>query len=381
MSDESLKGLLEKLRWAEGLSPRPPELSPEADGLWSVKWIQGGVAAGASRATISTRKAGRLELELFGPLNCDVRRLAQQALTGVDPPSAMERHWVMALRHLRTLSLIPTLMSRDDHSKLLVTIRADGDLEVVKERYEGGSGNLGLYVALPRRPKPWSDPWQPERSCLRQRLPYCPFPVILDKENLSQRCVYEDPNTVMSWMEPALGSEPFLLATGNPKQVLSPRLIDKAAGKRERKQCGLVFNLAVVRPGQGAARVWWVKDGSLLGPVRLVGPTGAAAIEIVCAGDRPGSLSEWASRGTWTFFPDKLALSVARRLAGGLDTLLPQLAAQEGIAGQLLRQVNAMTGFRNLLPTKGRPCLALAGPFHASLKAFSLRSSLELWPG
>lgn len=170
-------------------------------------------------------------------------------------------------------------------------------------------------------------------------------------------------------------------AKAQHKQVLSPRLVDKAAGEAERKQCGLVFNLALVRPGQGVARVWWVKDGSLVGPVRLVGPTGAAALEIVCAGDRPGSLSEWASRGTWTFFPDKLVLSVARRLAGGLDTLLPQLAAQEGITGQLLRQANAMTGFRNLLPTRGRPCLALAGPFHASLKAFSLRSGLELSPG
>lgn len=381
MSDESLKGLLEKLRWAEGLSPRPPEPSAEADGLWAVKWIQGGVAAGASRATVSTRKGGRLELELFGQFNWDARRLAQQVVTGIEPHNPVERHWVMALRHLRTLDLIPTLMSRDDRSQLLVTIRPDSDLEVVTQRYEGGSGNLGLYVALPRRPKLWTDPWQPERSCLRQRLPYCPVPVILDKENLAQRCAYDNPGTVMSWMEPALGSEPFLFATGNPKQVLSPRLVDKAAGEAERKQCGLVFNLALVRPGQGVARVWWVKDGSLVGPVRLVGPTGAAAIEIVCAGDRPGSLSEWASRGTWTFFPDKLVLSVARRLAGGLDTLLPQLAAQEGITGQLLRQANAMTGFRNLLPTRGRPCLALAGPFHASLKAFSLRSGLELSPG
>lgn len=380
MSEETLKSLLDKLRWAEGLLPRPPESTPESDGLWAVKWIQGGVAAGATRATVESKK-GRFEIDLFGPLRIDARQLAQQVVTGVEPRSPVERHWVMSLRHLRTLKLSPTLMGRDDHTKSIVTIHPDGDLEVVKERYEGGAGNFGIRAQLPKNPKPWATPWQPEIVSLRRRLRYCPIPVLLARENLAQRSCYDDPETVMSWMEPALGGEPFLQATGNPKQILSPRLVDQAEGQEEMKRCGLVFKLAVVRPGEGMARVWWVKDGALVGPVRLVGPTGAARIEIICAGDRAGSLSEWAARDAWTFFPEKLVLSVARRLAGGLDSLLPQLAAQEGFTGHLLRQANAATGFRNLFPTRGRPCLALAGPFHASLKAFSLRSSLELWSG
>lgn len=380
MSQETLKALLDKLQWAEGLSPRPPETGADSDGLWAVKWVQGAVAAGASRTTVEVKK-GRLSLEAFGPIRLDPRQLAQQAVTGVEPRSPAERHWVMALRHLRTLKIIPTLMCRDDHTKLLVTIHPDGDLESVTERYDGGAGNFGLQVRLANKPKPWATPWQPELHSLFHRLRFCPIPVILAKQSLSQRPVYDDPATVMSWMEPALGGEAFLETTGNPKQVLSPRLVERAEGRDEIKRCSLVFNLSVVRPGDGLARVWWVKDGALVGPVRLVGPTGAAGIEIICAGDRSGSLSEWAARDAWTFFPDKLALSVARRLAGGLDSLIPQSAAQEGLTGQLLRQANAATGFRQWIPTKGRPSVALAGPFHASVKAFSLRTSLELWPG
>ncbi len=380
MSDETLKGLLEKLRWAEGLNPLPPETGGDSDGLWAVKWVQGGVAAGATRVIIEVRQSS-IEIELFGPVRLDPRRLAEQVVNGVEPRTAHERHWVMGLRHLRTLKLQPTLMSRDDHTKLLVTIREDGDFEVVKQRYEGGSGNLSVTVHLPKRPKPWATPWQPELSAMSHRLRYCPIPILLGKESLSQRGSYDGPSTLMNWMEPALGDEPYFSATGNPRQILSPHLVKEEQGREEMRRCGLLFGLSSVQPGAGLAKVWWVKDGALVGPVRLVGPTGAVAIELICAGDRPGSLSEWAARDVWNFFPEKLVLSVAKRLAGGLDSLLPALAAQEGFTGHLLRQANAATGFRNLFPTKGRPCLALSGPFHASLKAFSLRSSLQLWTG
>ena len=380
MSDETLKGLLEKLQWAEGLSPLPPEVGGDSDGLWAVKWVQGGVAAGATRAVLQVRKA-RFDIELFGTFRVDARQLAQQVVNGIEPRTPQERHWVMGLRHLRTLNLQPTLMSRDDHTKTLVTIHSDGDLELEKQRYEGGSGNLSISVRLPRNPKPWATPWYPELSAMSHRLRFCPVPVLRGGDSLSQQTLYHQRATVMSWMEPALGSEPFFMACGNPRQILSPHLVKENEGQQESRRCGLVFGLSSVRPGLGVAKVWWVKDGALVGPVRLVGPTGAADIEIICAGDRPGSLSEWAARDIWTFFPEKLVLSVAKRLAGGLDSLLPQLAAQEGFSGHLLRQANAALGFRNLFSTKGRPCLALSGPFHASLKAFSLRSTLELWTG
>jgi hypothetical protein len=383
--DESLKGLLEKLHWAEGSSPAPPEEGGYGRGLWAVKWIQGGVAAGATRAVANFRRKA-FEVDLYGSFASNAKRLAEHACRSHLPVDALqraERHWVMALRHLRRRELPFRLVCRQGNRKQIVSVDVRGKARIWDERFEGGSGTLSVTVESPKAGRLSTAPslWTAEVAAMSARLRYCHLPVLLGPGTLSQNSAYHDKRALMSWMEPAIGDEPSFTIFGDPKQILAPHLIRPDHPSQALHRCSLLLSLRAGLPGTGLARVWWSKDGALVGPVQVVGPTGVLGLEIVCPGDRPGELSEWAARDPWTFFPDKLVLTVARRLDGGLDSLLPELAAREGAIGLMLRQANAMTGFRNWLPVAGRPCLALSGPFHASLKAFSLRKSLELVAG
>lgn len=381
MSDETLKGLLEKLHWAEGSSSLPfdKEGFRDNEGLWAVKWVQGGVAAGATRVIAGFRR-GSLDIDLYGHFPADVKRLAKCILNDRLPPRGAERHWVMALRHLRNRKLSMRLVSRKGpHHKQIVTIDREGEMKAFEEPFEGGSGTLSVRVdPARRRALARAANWTSEITALRTRLRLCHVPIVLEKSLLNDAPAYQDRRVLMSWMEQALGDEPHFWVLGNPQRILAPHLVEPDSEALGLHRCSLMLSLRSGPPGRGVAKVWWVRDGALVGPVQLVGPTGVLRIEIVCPGDRDGELSEWAARDPWSFFPDKLALSVARRLAGGLDSLLPELAARESFLESLMRQANAMTGHRNVLPVSGKPCLALSGPFHASLKAFSLRNSLDL---
>ncbi len=383
MSDETLKGLLEKLRWAEGSSPLPldKENEPKNEGLWSVKWIQGGVAAGATRV-IASFSRGQFELDLYGRFPADAKLLAKYILNDRVPTGGAERHWVMALRQLRNRRLGMRIVSRKGaHQKQIVTIDRDGDMKAFEERFEGGSGTLAVTVEpAKRRTFAKTSNWKAEIAALRSRLKYCHLPIVLEKDLLNEDPVYQDGRVLMSWMEQALGDEPHFLISGNPERILAPHLVKPDSQTLHLHGCSLMLTLRSSPTNKGVAKVWWIKDGALVGPVRIVGPTGALQIEIVCPGDRDSELSEWAARDPWSFFPEKLALSVVRRLAGGLDSLLPELEANEGFLESLMRQANAGTGYRLTLPVAGKPSLALSGAFHASLKAFSLRNSLELTP-
>lgn len=383
MGDETLRGLLEKLCWADGSRSLPleKEALPENEGLWAIKWIQGGVAAGATRA-IASFPRGRLEIDLYGHFPADAKSLAKSILNDRIPPKGAERHWVMALRHLRNRQLGMRLASRKGpHQKQIVTIDQEGEMKAFEEPFEGGSGTLSVTVEPSRRRiLGKTSSWTAEVTALRSRFRYCHLPIVLEKTLLNDDPVYRDGQVLMSWIEQALGDEPHFLVSSDPRRILAPRLVEPDGHKLELHRCSMLLALRSGPPNRGVAKVWWVKDGALVGPVRVVGATGVLQVEIVCPGDREKELSEWAARDPWSFFPDKLALSVVRRLAGGLDSLLPELVAREGFLESLMRQIQTVSGNRLMLPVDGRPCLALSGAFHASLKAFSMRNSLELMP-
>ena len=377
--DETLKGLLEMLRWAEGSSPLPPGNERLTEGLWVVKWLQGAVAAGATRANINVRKGGVLEIDLHGNFSTSCRRLADQVESHRLPQDRAERHLVQALRQLRGRGLGFKVMSRHGNRKHFVAIGRQGGVRVYDEPYEGGSGTLSVTVAAPRNRPLWVSAWASEEAALKSRMRYCAMPITLGKSRISQAQAYDRPKVLMNWIESATGDELAFPVNGDPRQILSPGLIKPDNPVVGTCRCSIMLTLSASALGAGLARVWWIRDGALVGPIRLVGPTGAANIAILCPGDRPGmEMSEWAAREPFSFFPDKLVLTVVRRLAGGLDSLIPELAARASLVEKMMREMNALTGYRNWLPVSGKPWLALAGPFHTSVKAFSLRQSLEL---
>jgi hypothetical protein len=324
-----------------------------------------------------------MEFDLHGNINTSHKRLADQIESNRLPHDRVERHMIQALRHLRRRELGFKIMSRHGNRKHFVAYGRTGGVRVYDEPYEGGSGALAVTVAPPRDKPLWVSSWGSELALLKSRMRYSSVPIFLGQSRVSQMTAYESTRALMNWIEPALGDQLSFRMSGDPRQILAPHLIKPDHPVVGTCQCAVMVTLSNGAPGSGLARVWWVKDGALVGPVRLVGPTGVAHIEIICPGDRPGvaDMMEWAAREPYSFFPDKLVLTVARRLAGGLDSLIPALAAREGMVGRMMREVNAMTGFRNWLPVSGRPVLALAGPFHTSVKAFSLRDNLEMAPG
>ena len=125
-----------------------------------------------------------------------------------------------------------------------------------------------------------------------------------------------------------------------------------------------------------------MRDGALTGPVRVVGPTGGLRVDIVCPGDRPGlELKEWYERDPSSLFPEQLVLSVARRLAGGLDSMSQEARATDRPIDEIIRKANAVPVLTKVIPTLGRPYNALGGAFHEAVKTFSLRPSLALVSG
>ena len=116
-----------------------------------------------------------------------------------------------------------------------------------------------------------------------------------------------------------------------------------------------------------------MRDGALIGPIKVVGPTGAICLDIICPGDHPRvNLSEWALQDPATFFPDKKVLEVARQLVTGLESLIVTLAERQDEHRYERRLLSA----RSLADAK--LLRALEGPVLGALRGFSQREALEL---
>jgi hypothetical protein len=263
-----------------------------------------------------------------------------------------------------------------------VTIE-NGAIESVKQiDIQGAAANLSLTLEPAKRGSLMSSRWANEIRAMSSLLKYCPLPVMVGRSMLSQRPVYRDQTALMNWMEPAMGNERHFVMQGDPNQILSPRLVSPRGILVVPHRCALMVTLSRVRAGTGLARAYWLRDGALTGPVRLIGPTGAMQMDILCPGDRPGlDLKDWYKCDPASIFPGQLVLSVARRLAGGLDSMAQEAAAFDRPIDELIRKGKAVPTLNKVLPTLGRPYNALGGSFHESLKAFSMRSGLELVSG
>ncbi len=367
MTDESLRA------WLNGLG------ASTAPGLWTVKWVQGAVAGGAQQVNFTFR-SNSAEAHIFGPVTAGARQLAEQFRSGRHPADPAHRPFVGALDGLESFPGTVRLSSRDGYQRQIVTLEQGTIKEVKHDEFEGASANLSLFLEAPGRASPLSSRWAAELRVLKERVKYCPLPVMIGRALISQQPVFSGQRrALMNWMEPAMGNERFFSMQGDPRQILAPRLVSGPRLLPSTQRCSLMVSLARAAPGEGAARVHWIRDGALTGPVRLLGPTGALDIEIFCPGDRPGlDLREWHKLDPGSLFPEALALGVARRRAAGLDSMGEAARQTDRPIDDLIRRGQGTRALQGRLPTLGRPYNALGGSFHDSLKAFSQRPRLEL---
>jgi hypothetical protein len=371
VSEETLRGWLSRLA------------SPTVPGMWAVRWVQGGVAAGAQQANFFFRRKVA-EAHLYGNFTVDARQLAEQFERGRIPKVESDRHWVVALDGLENFQGRLRLASRDKNNHRQIVIIEDGSIVKVEQDIpSGASANLSLILQPAERGRLTDTPWAAEVGQLSKRLTYCPIPVVIGRKPLSGRTAFShNKDALMNWIEVALGNERHFLMQGDPRQILSPRLVATRGVMITPQRCSLMMTLSRVPPGQGWARAYWLRDGALTDPVRLAGATGCMRMDILCPGDRPGlELPDWHRCDPASLFPVALVLSVARRLAGGLDSMAQEAAAVDRPIDELLRRANTGHAWTRFLPTLGRPYNALGGTFHQALKAFSLRPSLELLQG
>lgn len=366
MNDETLRG------WLKGLEDhgRP--------GQWAVLWVQGAVASGADQVNLSFRRQSA-ELSCYGGFSVEARSLAEQYTSGRIPSVEAERYWVAVLDALESFPGRLKLASRIGSQRQIVTIENGSITDLCCSDFQGASANLTLTLEPSRRGSYFSSRWKADVEALSSRLKYCPVPVMLGTALISGRTVFQCKKALMNWMEPAVGHDRFFLMQGDPKQILSPKVLSLQGVVNSGHRCSLMLSLSRVAKGTGSARVYWIRDGTLTDPVKLVGGTDALEVDIICPGDRPGlSLRDWYELDPTSLFPERSVLELARRLAGGLDSMQAEAKAYDRPIDDLLRKGKGRKVLGPLLPTLGRPYNALGGTFHDSLKAFSQRQSLKL---
>jgi hypothetical protein len=343
-------------------------------GLWAVKWVQGAVAAKASEIHFNFTRQ-RVQVGCYGPLDVDAKALMEMVLGGRIPGDTAQRHWVTALRGLGAGQVgWLSLTTHCGHERTVVVLK-DGRLEINQDQR---SNTAPLFLAFaPAKSTPiWRSgaAWSDERDALASRLQFCSMPVLVDKKGVSRRSPFESSKVMLSLMEPAEEGQPYFCMYGDPTQILSPSLMEAPNLAHALQRCALMIAVSRSPAAAGKAHVFWMRDGALIGPIEVVGGTGAIGLDIICPGDHPDvDLSEWALRDPSSFFPQELVLKVARRLLAGLDSLTMDLAHREVETRTLFRFGGAAANARLLR--------AFEGGMLAALRAFSLREELQLAAG
>ena len=185
--------------------------------------------------------------------------------------------------------------------------------------------SFSLTVELPKpRPwKRWSKVWQPVSEALAARLRYCAIPVQVDRVLVSRQSPFAIPETLLSWLSPAQESEHTFPVFPDINQIVAPHLLPPQESAPEVQLCSLMLNVRRDVSLRGMAEVHWIRDGALIGPVLVRGPTGAIGVDIICPGDHPRvNLSEWAIQNPDSFFRDQRILAVCHQLVTGLESLM-----------------------------------------------------------
>ncbi len=344
MSKQSLESFLESLVSSSEpsaeftLDPRSAleKLSqfqlPEA-GLWVVKMVQGAVAADLFGVEFAFSSSS-IECRMYGAQVPSAKVLFEALVNSKAPSQRAQRHWVTALRSIygQDFTRITWVSENHDQAEIVtidkdqikLTARPVQDLEV--ERFF-------LKIEYPSRWFPWSSVGVDEYKLLCDRCPFCPIPVTADSRLVSQQHPSRLTQGAVAalWMDgPRDGGPSFPLTIEEvPKGLTAPTLLVSKWASEDFgiHPCSLLVSLSPNGAKLEAPKVYWLRDGAVLGPLYLTTLLDGLSMTVICPGDQAETdLSEWALRDPSTAFPAAQVLECVRAIR---DLLRPRVAKQK----------------------------------------------------
>ena len=283
---------------------------PES-GLWAVKMVQGAVAAQLFGVEF-VFSSSSIECRMYGTQVPSAKSLLDALVHSSASSKRAHRHWATALRSLYGQEFRRiTWVSEDreqaeivsiDKEQITLSARPVRDLEV--ERFF-------LKIEYPSRWFPWPSVGIDEYKLLCDRCRLCPLPVSADSRLLSQQHpskLQQAASAVLWMLGPKEDGDPTFpllvenaLEDGAPPDLLISKWVSEGLGVH---QCSLMVWLSPNAGKLEAPKVFWLRDGALIGPVHLTSPLEGLSMTVVCPGDQAETdLSEWALRDPKSAFP------------------------------------------------------------------------------
>ncbi len=304
---------LEKM--AQSQLPRP--------GLWAVKLVQGAVALGAQEVEV-VQGATALQLTLKGGRLVRALDLLEGLLSSKFSSDRGTAHLLAGLRGAYGRPLVSlSWLSRQGGQEERIQLR---DGKVFSEEISGSATTCEFIVVARFRQESWfsSRASTDEYLALSQHCRLCPIPVTVDKRLVSRQPLesHGDQKWMVSWAVEAENEEPsFLLGSkvGRYDVMVYHRL------RQTPGRCSLLLSACGEdKKASMHPKVFWLRDGVLVGPTLLDGWSGPLNLEIVIPADHLRTdLTEWFIRQPELAFPAQLVLENLRQIHRDLDERNP----------------------------------------------------------
>lgn len=292
-------------------------------GLWAVKIVQGAVALDAHEVEV-VQGATALQLTLKGGRLVRALDLLEGLLSSKFSSDRGTAHLLAGLRGAYGRPLVSlSWLSRQGGQEERVQLR---DGKVFSEEVSG-SGTACEFIVVARfRQDSWfsSRASADEYLALTQHCRLCPIPVTVDKRLVSQQPLesHGEQKWMVSWAVDVENDEPsFPLGSKVGRyDVMVYRRLRQFPGR-----CVLLLSACGEDKRTSMhPKVFWLRDGVLVGPTLLDGWSGPLNLEIVIPADHlQTDLTEWFIRQPELAFPAQLVLENLRQIHRDLDERNP----------------------------------------------------------
>lgn len=255
--------------------------------------------------------------------------LLKLLLSGQPPKERALHHWIVALRSLfnRESPRWGWVSSIDGEQDTVEFVDGEPRTHTATRRHEVDT--LELTLQLPPNEKSIAFFGPAEYKQLCDRCALTPIPVTADGRIVSQQppAVLVQSDFAAVWFEESEVKENVFsyYAKATHSKKTKPFLIASKTLKSE-GEIAPCSNILIAgstnRRKPPGTEVFWLRDGALLGPMRLDQTIRGVKIQIICPGDHlQMNLSEWGTREPQAFFPND---AVVRGLREMSDHLRPR---------------------------------------------------------
>lgn len=290
-------------------------------GLWAVKIIQGAVALGVDEVEVVQGDTA-LQLTLKGGRLVRALDLLEGLLSSKFSSDRGEAHLLAGLRGAYGRPLVSlSWLSRQEDREERVQLR---DGRVFSEEVPGSVTVCELIVVAHFRQENWfrSRASADEYWALTKQCYLCPIPLTFDRRLISQQPLESHgwQMWMVNWAVEAQDGEPSFLLNSKlaTKNLTVHRSLSQTPGR-----CALLLSACGEKERTSVyPKIFWLRDGALVGPVTLGGWSGSVDLEIVVPADHlQTDLTEWFIRQPELAFPAQLVLENLREIHRVLEEL------------------------------------------------------------